>query len=158
MLRGCKYVSRVERAARSGVWPAELRSHTRTCKVCGDTALVAGALLRERRPSLASGGVADAERIWRIAQLRARCAAAERATQSIAVVETVGLVCGTFVGAMVLVSEWPLFVSWAAELQEIRVILRPGAVGAWLPTVVVGSVILGLLLRSLGFSFDSIET
>ena len=65
----CAHEADVTRAAQSGAWSIELRSHAAQCAACGDVALVVGALVQEQRRPLAGGGVADASLVWWRAQL-----------------------------------------------------------------------------------------
>ncbi len=114
----CATEADVVRAARSGRWSAELREHATHCTTCGDAALVAAALARERRRSPRTAEVADARRVWWTAQLRARHSSIERATRPIAVVEVAA------VGIAALAGAFALF--WAAPL-----ISAVGLSGEW---------------------------
>ena len=110
--------SRTPRARHAtGEWPEALRTHAASCPVCRDVALVAAALGRDRRHLPADPPLASAGRIWWMAQLRARHAAAERATRPISVMTLVAIAVAAPVAAGALASVLPFVGSWLAELR-----------------------------------------
>ena len=131
---GCGREGDVAQATRSGAWSAELKSHAAQCAVCGDVALVVGALVKERSRPIAGDVVADAGLVWWRAQLQARHRATERATRPIAVVEVLTLVVATAAGMLALARVWPqLQASLSAEamapLSGLGARLALGAAG-----------------------------
>ena len=118
----CSRESDTARAASVGEWPEGLRAHAAECSVCGDVALVAGALANDRRNLPAEPPVAGAGRIWWIAQLRARRAAAERAVRPIAVMELVAIIAVVPVASGALASALPTISSWLAELRFVSAV------------------------------------
>ena len=85
----CLRESDTARAARTGEWPEQVRAHTADCPVCRDVALVAG-VVDVRRNLPAEPPMAAAGRVWWMAQLRARRAAAERALRPTSVMGAAG--------------------------------------------------------------------
>jgi hypothetical protein len=118
----CSRESDTARAASVGEWPEGLRAHTADCSVCRDVALVAGALVDARRNLPAEPPVAGAGRIWWIAQLRSRRAAAERAVRPIAVMELVAIAAVVPVASGALASALPTISSWLAELRFVSAV------------------------------------
>ena len=76
-------------------------------------ALVAGVLKREAAAGMAEARLPDAELVWWKAQLRARRAAAEKATQPIALAERAACIGGGLALVAVLGFLWPFLRSWA---------------------------------------------
>ena len=149
MMQGCTYEAAVARAASTGDWSNELRAHVEQCALCGEVALVAGVLGSERRQP-PPGDVADFGQVWWMAQLRARRAAAERATLPIAVVEAVAVaavaVLGSLAAGRLVASMTPW--SWAAR-DGVTAFLG-GGVWVLLAGVVLGTLVLGLFLQLFG--------
>ncbi len=83
----CEKEPIVIEAVRNGRWEEELRAHVAGCQACADAALAAGFLLEMQEADLAAVKVPSAGWMWWRAQLRAKRAAAERATQPITLVE-----------------------------------------------------------------------
>ena len=119
----CSRESDTARAASVGEWPEGLRAHAADCSVCRDVALVAGALANDRRNLPAEPPVAGAGRIWWIAQLRSRRAAAERAVRPIAVMELLALIVVVPVASGALASALPTISSWLAELRFVSAVI-----------------------------------
>ena len=115
----CSRESDTARAASAGEWPEELLAHAADCPVCRDVALVAAALGRDRRRLPAEPRVANAGRIWWMAQLRARRAAAERAVRPISVMELVAIAVAVPVAARALASAVPVVATWLTELRVV---------------------------------------
>jgi hypothetical protein len=96
----------------SGPWGEEVRKHAAGCAVCAEVALVAEAMLQEHDLAQSDVRLPSAGLVWWKAQLAARRAAEERATQPITLVER-------FAQALALISvvglalwQWPRISSW----------------------------------------------
>ena len=142
----CSRESDTARAASVGEWPEGLRAHTADCSVCRDVALVAGALVDARRNLPAEPPVAGAGRIWWIAQLRSRRAAAERAVRPIAVMELVAIAAVVPVASGALASALPTISSWLAELRFVSVVAEFAVRGTLSGMAVAASAALAVLL------------
>jgi hypothetical protein len=93
----CEFEADVLSAAVQSRWPdrvdAGLREHVRTCAICADVALVAGALEaagEQMRPAIV---VPDSGRVWWLAQLRARREAARDAGRPITAAQVIAFTC-----------------------------------------------------------------
>ena len=139
----CNRTADVARAAKSGTWSTELRSHAAQCATCRDMRLVVSALARERRRP--TTGVADGGLVWWKAQLRGRHQATERATRPIAAVEIVTIVVGAAAGALALARVWPRLQVVASALST-EALSTPSGLGALL-ALGAGGVLVALLLR-----------
>ena len=83
MLRGCSREKEVNDLVARGQWlhasPEELRDHVRSCRTCGDLALVAAEFQSARAETVAAAPRAGSPgALWWRAQLRRRNAAVER--------------------------------------------------------------------------------
>ena len=141
----CAHEADVTRAAQSGTWSVELRSHAAQCTACGDVALVVGALVQERRRPLTGGGVADAGFVWWRAQLKARHKTTERATRPVAVMEILALVFATAAGTLALAGAWPQLAVWTPAFSA-EALSGLGGLGVLL-ALSAGGVIVGLRVR-----------
>jgi hypothetical protein len=110
--RFCDQELNVLAAATSGNWQPDLRRHLDECPACAEVALVAG-FMNEAEVSFAEARLPDAELVWWKAQLKARRAAAERATQPIAVAEKVACASGGLALVAILAFLWPSVLAWA---------------------------------------------
>ena len=104
-LEHCEQEDAVIRAARGGAWGDGLRDHLAVCPACADAELVAEFLIEESRAAPDSP-LPDPGTVWWKAQLRARRAAAERATRPIRIVERVAWACG--LGSLVAAAIWQM--------------------------------------------------
>ena len=109
--RFCEQEPRVLEAATSGRWDTALRRHLEECSACAEVALVAG-FMNEAEADMAEARLPDAELVWWKAQLKARRAATERATQPIAVVEKAACAGGGLALIAVLAFLWPSVQAW----------------------------------------------
>lgn len=95
----CEFEAEVLAAAVEGRWPeavdAPLREHAETCRICAETALVAGAIESAREESRAAAVLPDAGRVWWLAQLRARREAIQAAERPITLVQVIAFACAT---------------------------------------------------------------
>jgi hypothetical protein len=93
----CEYELEVLAAVHQSLWPervaAELRAHAAECEICREAAAVAGALAGDREELLRDAAIADASRIWRMAQLRARREAVLTAGRPITAVQVIAFAC-----------------------------------------------------------------
>ena len=103
----CPREGEILKAVEAGGWTDELRTHTLSCQVCADTALVAG-FLREADAGTVS--VPEAGLVWWKAQLRQRREATQRAMRPVVIAERVALAGA---GAALLWS-----VSWLTGLNS----------------------------------------
>ncbi|HEV2425524.1 MAG TPA: hypothetical protein VGZ29_11915 [Terriglobia bacterium] len=127
----------------SGPWGEEIRSHAAGCVVCAEVALVAGSMLQEHDFTPAEGRLPSAGFVWWKAQLAARRAAEERATQPITLVER-------FAQALALISvvglvlwQWPRISNWFGAKTLATGRATASAAGNWADRI-------GQLLQSLG--------
>ena len=109
--RFCEQEPRVLEAATSGQWKPALRRHLEECSACAEVALVAS-FMNEAEADPAEARLPDAELVWWKAQLKARRAAAERATQPIAMVEKAACAGGGLALIAVLAVLWPYVQAW----------------------------------------------
>lgn len=93
----CEFESEVLAAAIQSRWPdrvdESLREHVRTCEICSDVAVVAGAVDAARDEMRSSIVVPDSGRVWWLAQLRARREAAKTAGRPITAAQAVAFGC-----------------------------------------------------------------
>ncbi|HUJ29957.1 MAG TPA: hypothetical protein VLY23_01655 [Candidatus Acidoferrum sp.] len=113
----CERESLVIEAVRTGAWDADLRNHVAKCPACSDVALAALSLNEMRAVDEAESHVPDAGLMWWKAQLLAKRAAAERATEPITFVERFAYACGLFCFVGVCVWQWQAIRGWFASLK-----------------------------------------
>jgi len=101
MIQPCEFEPRIAAAVRTGHWSEELRAHAAGCEQCGETMLVAGALLASAMEPVA---VPEAGLVWWKTQLRLRHEAAERVTRPMRVFDRVASFAG--LGAAVWGVSW----------------------------------------------------
>ena len=102
----CRFEAEVLGAVLEGCWPeradADLVAHAAACAICSEVAAVAVAMAESREEIGAPPAIPDSGLVWWVAQRRARLEAAEianrpiRATQTIALVCAIAIVCGYF--------------------------------------------------------------
>jgi hypothetical protein len=109
--RFCEQEPRVLEAATSGRWEPALRKHAEECASCAEVALVA-AFMNEAEAEPAEVRLPDAELVWWKAQLRARRAAAEKATRPIALAEKAACSAVGLAMIAVLAFLWPNLEAW----------------------------------------------
>jgi hypothetical protein len=115
-LQHCEKEILVIEAARRGYWEEELRAHAADCPVCADAVLAAQFLREMHEADLAEVKVPSAGWMWWRAQLMAKRAAAERATQPITLVEQMAGACAALSVIGVLIWQWHAIRAWAASL------------------------------------------
>lgn len=90
----CEFEAEALAAALQSRWPEnageELRTHVEACPICSDVVTLALAFDEAREDSNALASVPDAGRVWRSAQVRARCEAADKAMTPIRITQMVG--------------------------------------------------------------------
>jgi hypothetical protein len=95
----CEFEVEVLAAVVEGRWPervdTQLRQHAAGCRICAETALVAGAIETAREESRASVMLPDGGRVWWLAQLRARREAIRAAERPITLVQVIAFACAT---------------------------------------------------------------
>jgi hypothetical protein len=109
--RFCELEPRVLEAATSGCWQPELRRHTEHCPACAEVALVAG-FMNAAEAETGDARLPDAELVWWKAQLKARRAAAEKATRPIVMAEKAACTGGGLALIAVLAFLWPYVQAW----------------------------------------------
>ncbi len=112
----CENESRVIEAVRSGRWDADLRRHAALCQSCADAALAARVLNEMRAFDDAEHRIRDAGFVWWKAQLLAKQAAGERATQPINFVERLACLCVVLSVAAACFWQWPVIRAWLGAL------------------------------------------
>jgi len=116
-LQQCEKEPLVIEAARRGNWGESLRAHAADCPVCSDAALAAQFLVEMQESDLAEVKVPSAGWMWWRAQLMAKRAAAERATQPITLVEQLAGACAALSLIGVLIWQWHAIRGWLASLS-----------------------------------------
>jgi hypothetical protein len=115
-LQNCEKETLVIEAARSGYWEEELRAHVADCTVCADAVLAAQFLREMQDADLAEVKVPSSGWMWWRAQLMAKRAAAERATEPITLVEQIAGACGLLSAIGILIWQWHAIRTWIASL------------------------------------------
>jgi hypothetical protein len=115
-LQHCEKEVLVIEAARRGYCEEELRVHAAGCGVCADAALAAQFLQEMQHADLADVKVPSSGWMWWRAQLMAKRAAAERATEPITLVEQVAGACGLLSAIGILIWQWHAIRAWIATL------------------------------------------
>lgn len=113
----CEKESLVIEAVRLGSWDADLRQHLAECQACSDAEFAARALHEMRAMDQAEARIPDAGLMWWKAQLLAKRAAAERATQPISFVERFAYACGIFCFIGVCIWQWDAIRAWLASMK-----------------------------------------
>ncbi len=131
----CEKEQQVLGAVRSGRWDDEsnspLRLHAASCPACADVALVAQFLHQDIDRAGTQARLPEAGLVWWKAQLLARRAAAERATQPIALVERVACAWGLLSLLGVAVWRWPEIGVWVKRVstRAMEPVVQPSAGG-----------------------------
>jgi hypothetical protein len=112
----CEKEPLVIEAVRRGFWEDELRAHAEDCPVCSDAALAAQFLQEMQYADLAEVKVPSSGWMWWRAQLMAKRAAAERATQPITLVEQMAAACAALSVIGVLIWQWHAIRAWFATV------------------------------------------
>lgn len=115
-LQHCEKETLVIEAARRGYWEEDLRAHAADCPVCSDVALASQFLQEMQHADLADVRVPSAGWMWWRAQLMAKRAAAERATEPITLVEQIAGACGVASAIGLLFWQWHAIRAWVASL------------------------------------------
>ncbi len=97
----CEFEADVLCAVIQARWPervdSELREHAKTCAICSDVAMVAGAIESAREESASYSAVPDAlpdsGRVWWKAQMRARREAVEAVGRPITAIQVAAFAC-----------------------------------------------------------------
>lgn len=114
----CDRESEVVKAARTGFWPDNLRSHTESCEACSEALLVSHYLNEEAASALdeaeALSPLPEAGLVWWKAQLQVRRETARRATRPVAIVEALSSAIGLVAAVALLVWAWPQVRGWSA--------------------------------------------
>jgi len=131
----------------SGPWGEEIRSHAAGCAVCAEVAWLAEAMLREHDLAQAEVRLPSAGFVWWKAQLAARRAAEERATQPIALVEHCAQALALLGALGLALWQWPRISGWLGGTKILARGHAPAvAAGEWASRIntVVQSVAQGL--------------
>ena len=90
----CEFEAEALAAAIQSRWPEnvdeELRTHVEACPICSDVVTMALAFDEAREDSKDWASVPDPGRVWRSAQVRARCEAADKAMTPIRITQMIG--------------------------------------------------------------------
>lgn len=111
----CEKEPVVIEAVRRGRWDESLHAHAQDCSICADAVLAAHFLREMQATDLAEARVPDAGWMWWRAQLRARRAAAQRATQPITLVEHLACACAALSLAGLCIWQWRSIRAWFAS-------------------------------------------
>ncbi len=104
----------------SGAWGEEIRKHAAGCLVCAEVALVAEAMLHEQDLAHADEvRLPSAGLVWWKAQLAARRAAEERATQPIAWVERFAQASALLAAFALALWQWPRITGWLGGAKSV---------------------------------------
>jgi len=118
----CPLEGEIAAALREGRWPEgagdSLRAHARECATCGEVVIVAQFLGQARVETVRSARLPSSGALWWRAQLHRRCSDVERATQPIALVEKLSLVCFPLVCIGLAVWQWKPISSWLSWLAD----------------------------------------
>jgi hypothetical protein len=115
-LQHCEKETLVIEAVRCCCWEDELRAHAAECGVCADAALAAQFLREMQDADLAEVKVPSSGWMWWRAQLMAKRAAAERATEPIMLVEQIAGACSLLSAIGILIWQWHAIRAWIAAL------------------------------------------
>jgi hypothetical protein len=124
-------------------WGEEIRQHAAVCGVCAEVALAAQEFQREAELARVElqqpgAGLPSAGLVWWKAQLAARRAAEQRATEPIMLVERAAYALGTLAALGLGVWQWPRIAGWlhgtetAASLPRFAAMPDYSSSGAWL--------------------------
>jgi hypothetical protein len=95
--RECEFEPEVLAAVIQSRWPertdAQLRARVSRCQICADVAAVAGAIEELRDDKRDAAMLPASGRVWWLAQMRARRAAAKAAGRPITVAQVLGSAC-----------------------------------------------------------------
>lgn len=164
----CEKVPLVIEAVRCGDWPDgndaalgghALRMHAAICPECADTALAAQLLQELNTRDISQAKLPNGGLIWWKAQLAAKRAAAERATQPISIVERVCCACAALSALGILVWQWSSiktwFVSLVGGLSESSLPTLDFLSGAWetsTPIIILCASVLLIAFSFLGYA------
>jgi hypothetical protein len=112
----CIHEDAVNQALESDTWPPELLDHVADCPVCGDLMLVARFFQQRGVIPEPEGPLPDPSFIWWRAQMKARAAAADRATRAIGLLQHLTVVAGALLVALGFVRMWPQWKTWFTTL------------------------------------------
>ena len=116
----CDREEEILQAVRCGRWPQladpALVSHAQECEVCSDLVLVAQFLAKDHASAREEAALPSAGFVWWKAQLLARRAEAERATQPIAFVERIAGALGALCSIGFIIAEWSTVESWSVRI------------------------------------------
>jgi hypothetical protein len=112
-LVGCEQERAVMAASHNDQWDEALRSHVRECEACTEALRIAQWL--ESQVPAAAPRLPDAGQVWWRAQIRARQAAAERATEPVRMAQRVSVICALLVLIFWLLRHAPHLERWLAS-------------------------------------------
>ena len=111
----------------TGPWREEIRRHAAACAVCSEVVVVAEALRHEAELGQTEVRLPSAGLVWWKAQLAARRAAEERATQPIAWVERMVQVFGALALIGLGFWQWPRVLGWLGGSKGLMRLPEPPA-------------------------------
>ena len=112
----CVHERAVHRALKSDTWTPELLDHVADCPGCADLMLVARFFQQSDALSGSEVRLPDPSFIWWRAQMKARAAAADRATRIISFVQHAAIASGALLAVLAVVRLWPRWKSWLMTL------------------------------------------
>ena len=112
----CRHETAVNQALENDSWPPELLDHMAQCVVCSDLLLVSKFFQRHAETIAPEAPVPDPSFIWWRAQMKARLAAANRATRVIRIVQRLAISCGALLAVLAIIRSAPLLKTWILVL------------------------------------------
>jgi hypothetical protein len=102
----------------AGPWGEEIRKHAAGCAVCSEIVLVATAMRRENELVMTEVRLPSAGLVWWKAQLAARRAAEQRATQPIAWAERMAQFLGILTALGLVLWQWSRIAGWLSGTKD----------------------------------------
>lgn len=102
-----------------GPWGEEIRKHAAGCTVCTEVLLVATAMRREDELTHSAVRLPGAGLVWWKAQLAARRAAEQRATEPIAWAERLAQFLGVLTVLGLVFWQWPRIAGWLGSTKDL---------------------------------------
>ena len=119
----CDHEQEVLEAVQTGRWREQLDDslsmHVAHCPVCAEVVLVAQFLQQEDEFARVEAALPEAGLVWWKARLLARRAAAERAAQPIAIVESVAGASTVLSLVALVIWQWSWIHGWLTELSDL---------------------------------------
>ena len=114
----------------AGPWGEEIREHAAGCAVCSEVVTVANAMRGEDELAQAELRLPSAGLVWWKAQLAARRAAEQRATEPIAWAERLAQFLGVLTVIGLALWQWPRIAGWLGGTKDLARVPTTG-VAQW---------------------------